>query len=124
MCCSPVLAFLSVGPGMTTSEIARAVLVRPQSMTPLLDGLEQRGLVRRTGTRARGQRNPVEITDAGRRLLHDVRPIARATGDLHEAGLTEGESRQLNELLLKVVRATGDAPRPDASLYPAAPDGA
>ncbi|MCO7218283.1 MarR family winged helix-turn-helix transcriptional regulator [Klenkia sp. PcliD-1-E] len=118
-----VLAFLSVSPEMTTSQIARAVLVRPQSMTPLLDGLEQRGLVRRTGTRARGRRNPVQITDAGRGLLRDARPVARATGELQDAGLGAEESRQLNQLLLKVVHATRDLPRPDASLYPADPDG-
>ncbi|WP_369131184.1 MarR family winged helix-turn-helix transcriptional regulator [Modestobacter roseus] len=114
-----VLAFLAVYPEMTTSEIARAVLVRPQSMSPLLDGMEQRGLIRRTGARARGRRNPVQITDTGRQTLDAVWGVAQATSDLGDAGLTADESRQLNELLLKIVRATSDAPRPDASLYPA-----
>lgn len=109
-----VLAFLAVAPEMTTADIARAVLVRPQSMSPVLDGLEQRGLIRRTGARGRGRRNPVQITDAGQQALGSVWELARATNDLGDAGLTTEESRQLNRLLLKVLRATSDTPQPPA----------
>ena len=104
-----VLAFLAGVPEMTSSEIARAVLVRPQSIAPLLDGLEERGLTRRTGTRARGRRNPVQITDAGRQALDDVWGIALSSNDLSDAGLTQQESGELNRLLLKIVHATHDA---------------
>ena len=108
-----VLAFLAVAPEMTTSDIARAVLLRPQSMTPLLDGLEGRGLIRRTGARSRGRRNPVQITDSGRQALDAVWGIALATNDLSDAGLTGEESTQLNHLLLKIIRATSDGPQPE-----------
>ncbi len=46
-----VLAHLVTAPEMTQADLARAVLQRPQSIAPLLDGLEGRGLIRRTGTR-------------------------------------------------------------------------
>ena len=108
-----VLAFLADAPEMSTSDIARAVFVRPQSMSPLLDGLEQRGLVRRTGSRSRGRRNPVQITEAGCQALAGVWEVARATNDLSDAGLTTTESKQLNQLLLKVVRATSADPHRD-----------
>ncbi len=103
-----VLAHLVVAPGreMTQADIARAVLQRPQSIAPLLDGLEERGLIRRTGDRARGRRNPVQITDDGRRALDAVWDIALSTNDLGDAGLTAQESAELNRLLLKLVRAT------------------
>ncbi len=91
---------------MTQAHIARAVLQRPQSIAPLLDGLEERGLIRRTGDRARGRRNPVRITDDGRRALDAVWDIALSTNDLSDAGLTAQESVELNRLLLKLVRAT------------------
>lgn len=103
-----VLAHLVTEPEMTQADLARSVLQRPQSIAPLLDGLETRGLIRRTGDRARGRRNPVQITEEGRRALEAVWHIALFTNDLSDAGLTAQESVELNRLLLKVARATQD----------------
>lgn len=100
-----VLAFLEQQDEMTSAEIARAVLLRPQSVAPLLDGLEERGLISRRGTRARGHRNPVTMTDEGRRLFEEAREIALAANDLDDATLTDAESAELNRLLLKIVRS-------------------
>lgn len=105
-----VLAYLAIAPEMTQADLARAVLVRPQSIAPLLDGLEDRGLIRRTGDRARGRRNPVQITDAGRRALDAVWDIALSTNDLSDAGLTNQESAELNRLLLKIIHTTQGTP--------------
>ena len=101
-----VLGHLERAQEMSQADIARAVLQRPQSIAPLLDGLEHRGLIRRTGDRARGRRNPVQITEAGRRMLDAVWDVALSTNDLSDAGLTAAESAELNRLLLKVVSAT------------------
>ena len=105
-----VLAHLVLAPEMTQADIARAVLQRPQSIAPLLDGLEERGLIRRTGDRARGRRNPVQITDDGRRALDAVWDIALSTNDLSDAGLTTQESAELNRLLLKIIHTTQGTP--------------
>lgn len=113
-----VLAVLAIESEMAQADLARAVLVRPQSIAPLVDGLEARGLVRRTGDRARGRRNPIRLTDQGRRVLDEVWEIALATNDLSDAGLTSQESRELNRLLLKLVRATGNRrPTGDQQLW-------
>lgn len=118
-----VLAYLVIAPEMTSADIARAVLVRPQSMSPLLDGLEERGLIRRTGARSRGRRNPVQITNAGRQALDDAWDIALSTNDLSDAGLTKHESADLNRLLLKIIQATQHSPQPIADFRtPAQPD--
>jgi DNA-binding MarR family transcriptional regulator len=101
-----VLAFLEDEEEMTSAEIARAVLLRPQSIAPLLDGLQERGLIDRSGIRARGHRNPVRITDEGRRILEEAWEIALAANDLSDAGLTDDESAELNYLLLKIVRSS------------------
>lgn len=103
-----VLAYLAIAPDMTQADLARSVLVRPQSIAPLLDGLEERGLIRRTGNRTRGRRNPVQITDTGRHALTTVWDIALSTNDLSDAGLTDAESTELNRLLLKVIHGTQD----------------
>lgn len=109
-----VLAHLAIDVEMTQADLARSVLVRPQSVAPLLDGLEERGLILRTGDRARGRRNPVRITDEGLRALDDVRSIALSTNDLIDVGLSFTESAELNRLLLKVVHATNGA-RPEST---------
>jgi len=101
-----VLAFLEKEGELTTAEIARAVLLRPQSVAPLLDGLEERALIRRVGVRAKGRRNPVQITQAGRKVLDDAWVIALAANDLGDAGLSADESTELNRLLLKLALAT------------------
>ena len=103
-----VLAYLAMAPDMTQADLARSVLIRPQSIAPLLDGLEQRGLIRRTGSRTRGRRNPVQITADGRQALTAVWEVALSTNDLTDAGLTGTESTELNRLLLKIIHATRD----------------
>lgn len=113
-----VLAHLAIASEMTQADLARAVLVRPQSVAPLLDGLEERGLILRSGDRARGRRNPVRITDEGRTALDAVRGIALSTNDLGDVGLDDAESAELNRLLLKVLRATdGARPREGDDLW-------
>lgn len=104
-----VLAHLAIDQEMTQADLARSVLVRPQSVAPLLDGLEERGLIARTGDRARGRRNPVRLTVQGRGALEEVRSVALGANDLTDVGLTAAESAELNRLLLKVVHATHGA---------------
>lgn len=105
-----VLAYLAIEPEMTQADLARAVLVRPQSVASLVDGLETKGLLRRAGGRARGRRNPVQLTDDGRRALSEVWDVALATNDLTEAGLEPSEAEELNRLLLKILRSTSGTP--------------
>lgn len=101
-----VLAYLRIAPEMTQADLARSILVRPQSIASLLDGLEERGMIRRTGERTRGRRNPVQITDQGQEVLTTVWDIALSANDLSDAGLTMTESIELNRLLLKIIHGT------------------
>lgn len=105
-----VLACLAIEPSMTQADLARSVLVRPQSIASLLDTLESKGLLRRAGGRARGRRNPVQLTDEGRQALHAVWDVALSTNDLADAGLDADESAELNRLLLKIISSTRGTP--------------
>jgi DNA-binding MarR family transcriptional regulator len=104
-----VLAHLAVTSPMTQADLARAVLIRPQSIAAVLDGLEELGLIRRAGGRARGRRNPVVLTDDGRTMLGTVWTTVTATNDLSDQGLSPDETAQLNRLLLRLVHADGAA---------------
>lgn len=101
-----VLAQLDINGELSQADLARAVLLRPQSISALLDGLERRGLVARTGERVRGRRNPVTITEEGRRVLAGAWRTAGGSNDLTDAGLSPVESWELNRLLLKVAAAS------------------
>ena len=101
-----VLAFLEKEGELTTAEIARAVLLRPQSVAPLLDGLEARDLIHRVGDRGKGRRNPVRMTATGREVLEQAWVIALGANDLGDAALSADESHELNRLLLKIALAT------------------
>jgi DNA-binding MarR family transcriptional regulator len=98
-----ILVHLSREPGLSSAELARRVLVTPQSMGSLLRGLEQDGLVRRPGAGRRGQRLPTELTAEGRAALGRVWPVVADLNDPATLGLTAEESAQLNRLLLRVL---------------------
>lgn len=98
-----ILAYLAITSPMTQADLARSVLIRPQSIASVLEGLEARGLIRRVGPRARGRRNPIELTQSGRTQLERVWETVQQTNDLADLGLNPDESAQLNKLLLKLL---------------------
>ena len=98
-----VLAQLSATPDLLQSELARRVLIRPQSMAAVITQLVDRGLLERLGEGGRGRPVPLRLTDGGDRLLR------RAAADVHgfnqpaSLGLADYEAGMLNALLHKVI---------------------
>jgi DNA-binding MarR family transcriptional regulator len=90
------LSRLDRGGPATSSELARAERISPQSMGTTIAELERRGLVGRERDAEDGRRIVLSITEAGRRLVHDRRGartelIAGALGD----GFTAAELERL-----------------------------
>nr|AHE14704.1 MarR family protein [uncultured bacterium] len=104
-----VLVQLSLRPNLGSAELARQVLVTPQSMGELLQSLERMGLVERDRSVGPGRRITARVTDAGRAALGRATPIVKALNVPESLGLTAGERKQLNELLHK-MRATVSSP--------------
>ncbi|QNK83109.1 MarR family winged helix-turn-helix transcriptional regulator [Nakamurella sp. PAMC28650] len=99
-----VLLQLQLHPDMSNNQIARSVLVTPQSMSELLESLESLGHVERDLPAGRGHRIAIRLTDAGRERLHQCSAaVARVEESL---GLSGQGREQLNELLASVL-ATG-----------------
>ncbi|GAA1905855.1 MarR family winged helix-turn-helix transcriptional regulator [Lapillicoccus jejuensis] len=67
--------------GLAQADLARAVGVRPQSMTVMTRTLAERGLVDLGERRGRGRRSAVVLTDDGRRLLSRAYPVVLASND-------------------------------------------
>lgn len=90
------LSRLDRGGPATSSELARADRISPQSMGATIAALEERGLVARQKDTEDGRRVVLSITETGRRNVHDRRGertelIARAL----DAGFTPAEMAQL-----------------------------
>lgn len=97
---SSALSRLDRGGPATSSDLARADNISPQSMGTTLAGLEQRGLVAREKDPEDGRRIVLSITETGRQVMRDRRDtrselIARALND----ALTETELNQLKAVI-------------------------
>jgi DNA-binding MarR family transcriptional regulator len=103
-----VLIHLAVRPSITQAALAREILVRPQSMDPLLAALESRSLVERSELRGRGRRNPVTLTASGAALLRDVWGPVTATNNLSGFGVDAATGQAMNQALLRLATADPD----------------
>ncbi len=72
-----VLAVLRARPGVTPAELARAVMMTPQSMGALVDQLESAGLVHERRRRGRGVPVPTEISAVGSEVLANAAVTVR-----------------------------------------------
>jgi DNA-binding MarR family transcriptional regulator len=99
-----VLAHLVDDEGLSQAELARRVLVRPQSMGELVGFLLDRGLVRREGPGGRGRRSGLVITTAGRALYEAALPGVAAFHRPESTGLSPEQLAVLEELLRTVLR--------------------
>jgi DNA-binding MarR family transcriptional regulator len=100
-----VLLELDLHPDSSNGELARAVLVTPQSMSDLLASLERLQLIERDDSAGQGFRIPARLTPAGQRVL---RRCAEAIDDVERSlGLTPAQARELNTLL-RIVTGQSD----------------
>ncbi|GLZ45369.1 hypothetical protein Acsp06_15540 [Actinomycetospora sp. NBRC 106375] len=89
----------------TQAELARQVLLRPQSMGELVASLVDRGLVERDGPGGRGRATGLRLTDAGRAALDDALPRVHDYNAPAAIGLTPEDAATLAALLRRVRRA-------------------
>lgn len=75
-----VLAQLAAADGaMTQAEVARLTEIRPQSVSPVIDDLDRRGLLVREGVRGRGRSGRLVLTADGDALLAAAFPDVTET---------------------------------------------
>ena len=93
---------------LTQAELARQLMMRPQSMGELVGSLLERGLVSRAGPSGRGRRSKVGLTDLGRQMLRDAWPSVRAFNAPEAIGLSRKETEMLVRLLRTLRRTLFD----------------
>ncbi|SMB90426.1 MarR family winged helix-turn-helix transcriptional regulator [Deinococcus hopiensis] len=95
----------SAGPdGLPASELANLLAVSPASVTGRVDRLEARGWVTRTLDPEDRRSWRIALTDAGRALVREHLPTHLAHERALLAVLNEAEVRQLETLLLRLIR--------------------
>jgi DNA-binding MarR family transcriptional regulator len=99
------LSVLVFGGPRTLGELAAAEQVRPPTMTGIVRGLEQAGLVRREADPNDGRVARVQATPKGERVLQQAR--GRRVGNLAErlAALSSAEVARVREAAELVERA-------------------
>ncbi|MEU1019364.1 MarR family transcriptional regulator [Streptomyces sp. NPDC005900] len=100
------------GGSASPSRLAADLDLAPASVTGRLDGLERRGLVRRTPSRQDRRRVDVELTEAGRARWHEAMAVIGHEEERLLGVLSAAERALLSDMLRRVMavaEADGDA---------------
>lgn len=92
------------------SELADATSVSPAGMTGRLDGMEKKGLIKRTPAPGDRRRVDVEVTRKGRSVWNEAMQLRGRAENAAAAALTPREIVTLNRLLKKMtlqIESTG-----------------
>ncbi len=105
-----VLMAIADNPGITQSDIGRALDIQRANMAPLVGRLEDRGLVARA--RVDGRSHGLTLTSAGVQAINGV----RAAVDAHETSLMARVPVQARAVFLDALNALWQEPAAQSSL--------
>ncbi len=96
------LLVIDGNPGRTQAEIAAAIGIQPPNFGALLDGLEKRGLARRSRSQSDRRSHALHLTPKGKALLDEAIKLVSAQDEQIGARLGPGGRETLLQLLEKV----------------------
>jgi DNA-binding MarR family transcriptional regulator len=96
--------------GLRLSELSERMLIRPPSVTGVVDRLERDGLVARRGDPTDQRAKRVGLTRAGRQLIERVSVGHQRKIESILAGLSQKEQTQLRDLLIRLRQRLEDMP--------------
>ena len=104
-----LLAILKKADGLvTTGEIGRAMVKASQTITGLVDRVEEPGLVERVFDRSDRRKTWVRLTEKGEQKLAEAYPVANRLAEELSAVLTDQELQDLQAKLEKLRGAAMD----------------
>ncbi|MBR6136287.1 MAG: MarR family transcriptional regulator [Clostridia bacterium] len=101
-----ILAYISDNDGLTQSELADLLDIRPQSLTRALSDLEKRGMVRRERSETDRRIVSLYITDKGTEAHEQIEEIRSKRAESLFSCYTEEEKETLISLLKKFSEAS------------------
>lgn len=105
---SALIALDQLG-AMSQQQLSRLVGIDPRNAVPVIDQLENRGLLERRPDPVDRRRHAVALTPSGRTLLCELRDAAEQEEHQLLAPLSTSERRTLHSLLTKLFTASSPA---------------
>lgn len=102
-----VLRALSESGPLGQHQLAALIAVDPRNAVPLVDGLEERGLLAREIDAADRRRRVLTLTAHGQELATDLASVAAEIETDFLSPLTGAEQASLRQMLLSLLRACG-----------------
>jgi DNA-binding MarR family transcriptional regulator len=87
-------------PGLRLTELSKRLLIRPPSVTGIIDRLERAGLVVRQESAVDLRSKQIGLTDAGRDLVLRILEVHEGQMQMVLAGLSGPEQAELHRLLV------------------------
>ena len=103
-----LLLNLKESDGIPQQDLASISNRDKASMARLIDTLERKGLVLRLASKSDKRINNIHITDSGRALLENVKPLISELDEEINYGLSASDLDKLSEILQKVNENTAD----------------
>ena len=106
-----VLAVIEANPGLSQNDLAASLVLKKSAVTRVVQRLETRGQVRRQRSTEDRRANCLTLTEAGARLIDDVRAATRAQQDLWFADIPPAEASVFFEVMHRLLAnlATSDS---------------
>ncbi len=105
----PVLFRLWEEDGCTQSELSERIMIRPATMTSILQRMEKAGYIRRRADSEDLRVTRVYLTDKGRELKGEVEALLRQLDDELTAGFSEEEMQLLRQLMRRMADNLAEA---------------
>ena len=86
-------------PGLRLTDLSNRLIIRPPSVTGVVDRLQRDGLVRRASSPTDHRAKPVRLTTKGRQLIKRMRGVHQRHVQTVLGALTDAEQAQLHSLL-------------------------
>ncbi len=103
-----ILNIVKTFPGLTQSEIALRSLKDKTNVTRMLDVLEKKGCIERRSDKTDRRIYNIYITNAGKKLIEKIEPIANNVNQQAVKNLTPKETEQLRKLLNKLFNTLAE----------------
>jgi DNA-binding MarR family transcriptional regulator len=106
-----LLMLVEANPGAPQSRLAEAVHLDRSSLVPIIDRLEQEGLLERRASGGDRRLKSVWLTREGEKLLSKLKPLALQHEARLAAGFTQKEREQLLTMLSRLSENCGTPTR-------------
>jgi DNA-binding MarR family transcriptional regulator len=90
---------------LSNAQLARRAYMTPQSMSEVIEALEQKGLIERSPSPNHRRVYPAALTKKGRKVLRECDAVVDEFEHKMLAGLTERQAQSLLDGLIAAVRA-------------------